>query len=124
MTPNSQHIFRSLTAFERKHARILASNIGMFHWKSKLKVRHCYEEVLIISNDPADKDKKDIPKKRNKTKIAEALQASTQVDIGQAENVREVLAKPNKPVVFVCTTCKKECKSNAGLAAHSRVHKK
>ena len=66
--PNSQHIFQSLTAFERKHARILASDIGMFHWKNKLKVRHCYEEVLIISNDPADKDKKDIQKKKKQNK--------------------------------------------------------
>ena len=80
-------------------------------------------EVLMISNDPSDADKKDVPTKRNKTKIAESLKAATKVNLGEAENVSEVLAKPDKPIFLVCTICKKECKSKAGLVAHSRVHK-
>ena len=123
MGPKSRHEFRSLTPFERKQARILASNLGLFHWKSKIKVRQSNVEVLMISNDPSDADKKDIPTKRNKTKIAESLKAATKVNLGEAENVSEVLAKPDKPIFFVCTICKKECKSKAGLVAHKRVHK-
>jgi hypothetical protein len=123
LKPNSSHTFKSLTPFERSKVHTLAEKAGLAHWTEEQRVhpdRPYKIKVTVVSNKDADRV-------NGRHLIANAVQASTVVDIPTSPSVAEVLAPVARSVVkdtgpWICTTCERnDFKSKAGWASHMRL---
>jgi hypothetical protein len=132
LKPDSSHIFRSLTPFERSRIHSLAEKEGLYHWTESIRPNKDKEyriQVLIVSNKPEDRVRSNNPVVRKL--IATVVQATTAIKIPQSSAIATVLAPRVAPRAerdvgpWPCPHYEKtDSKSKAGLEAPKRLKHK
>ncbi len=106
----------------------MAEKEGLYHWTKSVRLNPEKEykiQVLVVSNKPDDRAKSNNPFIRKL--VANAVQATTTVDIPQSAAITTVLEPRVVPRAgrdvgpWPCPHCDKiDSKSQAGLEAHKR----